>query len=365
MQFQTGLIGYNHNQIIGAAPGFSSSGSRLVTYTDSEIAPDMVETGQDMTKAAAVLSAGGLVAIPTETVYGLAANGLDEAAVLRIFTAKQRPHFDPLILHIADIAQAQTLCTVMPPAARLLAQRFWPGPLTLLLPKHAAVPDLVTSGLPRVALRVPDHQLAMALLQAVNFPLAAPSANPFGYVSPTRPEHVAAQLGSQVDYILDGGACRVGVESTIIGFESGQAVVHRLGGLSLELLESVAGPLRLALNQNDNPAAPGMISNHYAPLKPLLLGDLEALLAQHGNERSGIIAFRRAPSAAGQHVTVLSPGGDLEEAARQLFAALRHFDAHDVDRILVEPVPDEGLGRAINDRLLRASRRSEAGVAVR
>lgn len=321
----------------------------------------MAETGRDTAKAAAVLSAGGLVAIPTETVYGLAANGLDETAVLRIFTAKQRPHFDPLILHVAGIQQAQALCSAMPPAARALAEHFWPGPLTLLLPKRAAVPDLVTSGLPRVALRVPDHPLTLELLETVGFPLAAPSANPFGYVSPTRPDHVAAQLGEQVDYILDGGACRVGVESTIIGFESGQAVVHRLGGLSLEMLESVAGTLRLALNQNDNPAAPGMISNHYAPLKPLFFGDLEMLLARHGRERSGIIAFRRAPSAAGQHVTVLSTGGDLEEAARQLFAALRHFDAREVDRILVEPVPDEGLGRAINDRLLRASRRSEAG----
>lgn len=325
----------------------------------------MAETGRDTAKAAAILSAGGLVAIPTETVYGLAANGLDEEAVLRIFTAKQRPHFDPLILHVAGIEAARALCIDMPPAARALAQRFWPGPLTLLLPKRAHVPDLVTSGLPRVALRVPDHPLTLELLRSVGFPLAAPSANPFGYVSPTRPDHVAAQLGSQVDYIFDGGTCRVGVESTIVGFESGQAVVHRLGGLPLEVLESVAGPLRLALNQNDNPAAPGMISNHYAPLKPVLLGDLATLLASHGGDRSGIIAFRRVPTAAGEHALVLSPNGNLAEAARQLFTALRHFDACEVDRILVEPVPDEGLGRAINDRLLRASRRAEAGAAAR
>lgn len=325
----------------------------------------MVTSGRDTAHAAALLSSGGLIAIPTETVYGLAANGLDERAVLRIFKAKQRPFFDPLILHVADMQQARALCRDIPEAAYKLAAHFWPGPLTLLLPKRSHVPDLVTSGLPRVALRVPDHPLTLALLQTLDFPLAAPSANPFGYVSPTRPDHVAAQLGEQVDYILDGGNCRIGVESTIVGFESGQAVVHRLGGVPLEALEPVVGPLRLALNQSDNPAAPGMISTHYAPLKPLMLGDLDTLLATYGNARTGVIAFRDRPAGAGQNVTLLSPNGDLEEAAQQLFIALRHFDASDVERILAEPVPDEGLGRAINDRLLRASRRSTAEEGVR
>lgn len=319
------------------------------------------ETGQDLSRSASLLRSGELVTIPTETVYGLAANGLDEEAVLKIFRAKNRPHFDPLILHTDTLEKVEQLVTFVPQAARELASHFWPGPLTLLLDKQALVPDLVTSGLPRVAVRIPAHPLSLELLSRLDFPLAAPSANPFGYVSPTTAAHVAAQLGDQVAYILDGGECRVGLESTIIGFEGNDTVVYRLGGLDLETLTAVAGPMKVQLNQNDNPAAPGMVTSHYAPGKPLYLGSLPELLAEHGDKRVGVISFRQ-PTLEIQptELQVLSASGSLEEAARQLFAALRQLDSADVDIILSEYFPDKGLGRAINDRLLRASSKRDS-----
>ena len=319
----------------------------------------MAMIGQDTDRAATLLGDGELVAIPTETVYGLAANGLDEKAVLKIFTAKNRPHFDPLILHTDSLNKLDRLVKKLPRKARKLAKHFWPGPLTMLLDKEDIVPDLVTSGLSRLAIRIPDHPLALELLRKLDFPLAAPSANPFGYVSPTTAAHVQAQLGDRVSYILDGGECEIGLESTIVGFEKGRAVVHRLGGLRLETLEAIIGRVKLQLNQNDNPSAPGMISSHYAPAKPLLLGDITQLGRQYQDRRLGILSFRTLfPLSVSKEQRQLSVGGSLQEAAHNLFAALRYFDTTDVDLVIAEKVPDQGLGRAINDRLLRASTRT-------
>ncbi len=315
----------------------------------------MAQIGTDVGKAASLLRAGCLVGIPTETVYGLAGNGLDPAAVLDIFKVKQRPAFDPLILHVADARQVEPLVAEFPPMARQLADRFWPGPLTLLLDKSPLVPDLVTSGLPRVAIRMPAHPMARELLSMLEFPLAAPSANPFGYVSPTTARHVEQQLGQAIPYILDGGACQVGIESTIIGFESGQPTVYRLGGLALEAIEAEVGKVVLALNQSSNPAAPGMLKSHYAPRKTLLLGQLDDLLAQHPGKALGILSFSHDYSGSERVCRVLSPAGSLEEAAMGLFGALRDLDESAVDLILAEPMPDHGLGRAINDRLRRAA----------
>ena len=227
--------------------------------------------GTDIETAADWLRAGEPVAIPTETVYGLAANALDPAAAVKIFEVKNRPAFDPLIVHLADIAAVAQYAADFPPAARALAERFWPGPLTLLLPKRDNIPDLITSGLPRVALRVPAHPVALALLRQLPFPLAAPSANPFGYISPTTAQHVYDQLQGRIPYILDGGPSTVGVESTIIGFEAGVPVVYRLGGLALEDLAAVAGHLKTQLNQSRNPAALGRLFSQYSPRKPLHL----------------------------------------------------------------------------------------------
>ncbi len=307
--------------------------------------------------AAEWLRQGTCIGIPTETVYGLAANALNAAAVARIFEVKNRPAFDPLIVHVTDVEAAEALVIALPPLARRLMAYFWPGPLTILLPRKAIIPDLVTSGLPEVALRSPAHPMAQALLRALPFPLAAPSANPFGYVSPTTAQHVFDQLQNKIPYILDGGPCSVGVESTIIAIRNNsQATVYRLGGIPVEALEAVVGPVDVQLNESSNPAAPGMLASHYAPRKPVYHTLFDNVKDFTGGRKIGLIAF--GPQKPPAEVTIylnLSPSGDLAEAAQQLFIALRQLDRADIDLIVAEPLPDMGLGRAINDRLKRAA----------
>ena len=310
--------------------------------------------GEEVGKAKHLLEQGSLVAIPTETVYGLAANAFDEAAVLKIFQAKNRPSFDPLIVHVRDRSQVDEVVSFVPPEAEALMAKFWPGPLTLVLSKSSRVPDIVTSGLDTVGVRMPAHPMALELLRSLHFPLAAPSANPFGYVSPTNAQHVADQLGDVVPYILDGGACSVGVESTIIGFEEGQCVLYRAGGIPVEDIETVIGKVGSAQRQV-LPVAPGMIESHYAPRKPLIVGDVPSLLDEYGERRCAVIAFNMLYDA--WKCETLSPAGDLNEAARKLFAVMRSLDASDAEVILAEVFPNEGLGRAINDRLHRAGQK--------
>jgi len=312
----------------------------------------MATIGTHLHHAAQLLREGHIVAIPTETVYGLAANAFDEAAVLQVFAAKQRPSFDPLIVHIGQRAEIHRVVKELPPGAEALMDAFWPGPLTLVLPKQAAVPDLVTSGLDTVAVRMPAHPLTLELLRQLDFPLAAPSANPFGYVSPTTAQHVADQLDDKVPYILDGGPCSVGVESTIIGWDNGRWHLYRPGGITLEAIEAVIGTVEPAVKQV-LPVAPGMLESHYSPRKPVHVGDVPALLRRFAGERIGIISFRTEYPA--HRCEVLSEQGELAEAARHLFAVLRELDSTDCSVILAEEFPDEGLGRAINDRLRRAS----------
>lgn len=312
--------------------------------------------GTDLALARSLLQQGQLVAIPTETVYGLAANALNADAVAHIFRVKNRPSFDPLIVHVPSLEAARPYVLQLPDAALRLAAAFMPGPLTLLLPRSPLIPDLVTSGLERVAIRVPAHPLCLELLQTLDFPLAAPSANPFGYISPTSPAHVAAQLGEQIPYILDGGPCRVGVESTIVGFEHEVPTVYRKGGLSLEMLEAIAGPLQVREHSSSNPAAPGMLLTHYAPRTPIVLGILEELLNAHQGKRLGLLSFSRAyPQVPEARQVQLSPTADFNEAARNLFAAMRQLDNLELDLIVAELLPEEQLGRAINDRLRRAA----------
>ncbi|MFN8691237.1 MAG: L-threonylcarbamoyladenylate synthase, partial [Cyclobacteriaceae bacterium] len=301
-----------------------------------------------------LLDRGELVAIPTETVYGLAANALDATAAARIFAAKNRPSFDPLIVHVATAMRVHELVTDFPDQAQALAATFWPGPLTLVLPKKNHIPDLVTAGLPTVGVRCPSHELTLELLHLLDYPLAAPSANPFGYVSPTRPEHVQEQLGSRVAYILDGGPCRVGVESTIVGFDDGP-VIYRLGGVAVEEIENVVGRVRVMTHSSSNPVAPGQLASHYAPARQIVLGNIAELLTQHPNEKLALLRYhKRLPDTPVPQI-VLSSSGSLEEAAQNLFAALRQFDKMDVTLVLAELVPDTGIGRAINDRLRRAA----------
>jgi L-threonylcarbamoyladenylate synthase len=312
--------------------------------------------GKDIQRAKSLLEAGQLVAIPTETVYGLAGNAYDEKAVSEIFRVKNRPSFDPLIVHIGHWEQTEDFVLEVPEAARKLASLFMPGPLTLLLPKKERIPDLVTAGFPEVAVRMPDHPLTLELLHAVDFPLAAPSANPFGYISPTTAQHVADQLEELVPYILDGGPCTVGIESTILGFVDGVPTIFRKGGLTIEMIEAQIGPVEIRAHSSSNPQAPGMLQSHYAPRKPLKMGPVRELLPQFDPNRTGLLVFRRffagVPRA---HQVVLSQNGDFAEAARNLFAGMRYLDGLDLDLILAEPVPEMGLGRAINDRLRRAS----------
>jgi L-threonylcarbamoyladenylate synthase len=309
----------------------------------------MAAIGTDIHYAKTLLEQGDVVAIPTETVYGLAGNALNVAAVTRIFDVKNRPQFDPLIVHVPDLDTAQNYIQDIPDAARQLADHFWPGPLTLLLQKKDIIPDLVTSGLSTVGIRCPDHPLTRELLKQLPFPLAAPSANPFGYVSPTTPHHVNEQLGDKLQYILDGGACRVGIESTIIGFENDIPTVYRMGGLSLEQIERITGPVQVQAHSTSNPKAPGQLKSHYAPGKKVI----EELLQLYPAHTSGLLTFHNDFNSPFQFI--LSPSGNMDEAAQNLFTALRAFDKMPIDYILAELVPETGLGRAINDRLRRAA----------
>ena len=313
----------------------------------------MADIGNDIGLAASILTQGGLVAIPTETVYGLAANAFNEQAVLNVFKVKNRPSFDPLICHIAHLDQLKSLTVDIPVAANVLMDNFWPGPLTLVLNKSEKISNLVSSGLDTAAFRMPRHPLTRELLFSLDFPLVAPSANPFGYVSPTTAEHVDQQLGDQIDYILDGGPCKIGLESTIVSFNEKQPTILRLGGLSVEAIESKIGEVQATLHSSSNPKAPGMLHSHYAPRVPVEVGDIDLILKSDKNHKIGILSYnKKYPDYTN---FVLTQTGDVNEAAKRFFAGLRWLDEQNIDKIITEYAPDVGLGRAINDRLNRAS----------
>jgi L-threonylcarbamoyladenylate synthase len=316
-------------------------------------------TGEDqlgeLQRAADTLHAGGLVAIPTETVYGLAANALNPQAIAKIFAAKDRPFFDPLIVHLAEESWWPRVVSDFPPIARKLAAKFWPGPLTMILPKAATVPPLVTSGLMTVGIRVPDHPLAQKLLRLADLPVAAPSANPFGRLSPTTAEHVRQQLGDRVEMILDGGPCRVGVESTIVQIQGDVVTLLRPGGVPLEEIEALVGPLqRVEKTSPKAPSAPGMLDSHYAPRTPLRIVDQLPVAAPA--PRTGLLSLSTADGTGSfTMVEILSSRGNLIEAAANFFQALHRLDQAQLDAIVAILFPDEGLGRALNDRLRRAA----------
>jgi L-threonylcarbamoyladenylate synthase len=311
----------------------------------------------DVKLAADTIRNGRLVAFATETVYGLGANALDVDAVARVFEAKNRPHFDPLIVHIVDESWLERLTSEVPPAARSLIAAFWPGPLTLVLPKTDLVPDLVTSGLPSVAIRMPSHEQARHFLAAAGVPVAAPSANPFGQLSPTTAAHVASTLGDRIDLILDGGPCGVGVESTVVLVTNESVTLLRHGGVAQEEIERVVGPVAVQ-QSTDRPGAPspGMLPQHYAPRTPLALyGEIDPA------ELTGRKVVALVPTTTDLPPDInfaacrtLTTDGCLRTACTRFFATLRDLDSQDFDQIIAWPFPDEGLGRALNDRLRRA-----------
>lgn len=312
---------------------------------------------RDVATAAALLQNNEVVAIPTETVYGLAGNALNPEVVKKIFAIKNRPLSNPLILHLSDFNQLDRYATEIPPAAATLAEHFWPGPLTLLLPKNSCVPGVVTAGLPRVAVRIPSHPVALQLLRRLPFPLAAPSANPFGYISPTSAEDVRRMLHGKISYVLDGGDCAKGIESTIVGFEGNTPVIYRPGVITAEEIKALVGAVETHRKETQKPLSPGMLASHYAPHTPLFLTESVAdLTAASLSTGTAVLTFKQACLLVPKiNQEVLSPRGDLYEAAANLYKALHRLDGLNCQRIIAERVPDAGIGKAINDRLQKAA----------
>ncbi|MDX5437072.1 MAG: threonylcarbamoyl-AMP synthase [Pontibacter sp.] len=325
----------------------------------------MAVIGTNFKRAGRLLTGGKLVAIPTETVYGLAANALDEYAVEQIFTTKGRPHYNPLIIHIGAKKDLTKYVTEVPEMAQRLIDAFWPGPLTLLLPKKDIVPNIITASLPRVAVRMPDHPLTLQLLQLLDFPLAAPSANPFCYISPTKAAHVQQQIGEKIPYILDGGPCEQGLESTIVGFEEGIPVVYRLGAITPEAIEAVAGQVKMHQKPAEQPVGPGMLPYHYSPGTPLYFTDHMAEMLQNADPaKTGIITFREEVAGVpSEQQVVLSRSGDMQEAASKLYDSLHYLDGLELDCIIAEKLPEHGLGLTINERLRKAAGKTAAVAA--
>lgn len=311
----------------------------------------------DISKAAALLNAEELVAIPTETVYGLAGNIFSEKAIKSIFKTKERPFFNPLIVHIPSVEQLSDIVSYIPEKAQHLADAFWPGPLTLVLKKNSRIPDLITAGKGTVAVRIPNHPLALELLRQLEFPLAAPSANPFGSISPTTAQHVSDYFKGNIKMVLDGGPCQRGIESTIIGFEGDNPIIYRLGSTAIEDIEAIVGPIAIKNKTEIAPDAPGMLERHYAPKTvTILTDDISEAIKTYSNKRIGVLAFQNTTEHdAIQFQIVLSKSNDLTEAASKLYDALHQLDTHDLDVIIAERFPDIGLGKSINDRLQRAT----------
>jgi L-threonylcarbamoyladenylate synthase len=311
-------------------------------------------------EGAALLAAGKVVALPTETVYGLGADVFNPDALARVFEIKKRPMNNPLIAHIADAEQVEQLATIVPEKAKMVMEAFWPGPLTIVLPKKAEVPDVATAGHPTVAIRMPASPIARKLIRLSGTAVAAPSANAFTYTSPTTAQHVIEQLGDACDMVIDGGACRVGVESTVLSFTGERPVLLRPGGVSAEEIEAVIGPIDTVESKPRVRAeSPGLMPNHYAPETPLILVD-EIPEEYEDAEDVAILLFQSSDRSFAGVVDVLSEHGDVKEAAANLYAAMRRLDTLGLREIIVEKAPSHGLGVAINNRLTKASRgRSE------
>jgi L-threonylcarbamoyladenylate synthase len=313
----------------------------------------------NINKAKKALKNNDIVAIPTETVYGLAGNAYNERALKKIFILKKRPFYNPLIVHIKSTSFLNKIACNIPDTALRLAETFWPGPLTLVLKRKSLIPDLVTSGKETVAIRVPDHPITLALLDQLDFPLAAPSANPFGSISPTNAEHVLNYFGEELNVIIDGGKCEKGLESTIIGFENNQPVLYRHGSISLEEIEKITGKISITTKNDKSPNSPGMLSRHYAPMTDTYLtNNISELLKYFEGKKIGLLLFKNHIQKNNiVHQEILSESGNFTEAAKNLYAAMHRLDQNKLDVIIAERLPDKGLGKTINDKLERATRK--------
>ena len=310
----------------------------------------------DLNQVKTALINGDIIALPTETVYGLAANIYLDSALEKVFKLKKRPSYNPLIVHISNSGILEQIAKNIPAKARELANVFWPGPLTLVLEKQDQIPNRITAGKPTVAVRVPNHPIALQLLKSLNFPLAAPSANPFGSLSPTSAKHVALYFKEEINFILDGGPCFCGLESTIIGFENDKPILYRHGAISIEEIEKIVGPIKIKNQNSKNPSAPGMLTRHYAPKTQIQINDdISLALAQNSDKKIGVLSFRKNKKIKTEiHQEVLSISGDLNEASKNLYAALHRLDQMNLDLIISSFFPEKGLGKTINDRLKRA-----------
>ena len=311
---------------------------------------------KDIKKAVQLLTEEQLVAIPTETVYGLAGNIFSEKAIKSIFSTKQRPFFNPLIVHISSVKSLNGLVTHVPDKAKLLAAAFWPGSMTLVLKKSNTIPDIITAGKDTVAVRVPNHPVTLELLKKLPFPLAAPSANPFGSISPTKPAHVENYFRNSIKMVLDGGSCTNGIESTIIGFENEEPVIYRLGALALEEIEAVVGKISIKNKKEEKPDAPGMLARHYAPkTSTFLVDDVAAEIKKNTGKKMGVLVFKSSLNNENITEIILSKNGSLQEAASRLYSAMHDLDSKNLDLIIAERFSEFGLGKSINDRLQRAT----------
>ncbi len=310
-----------------------------------------------ISEAIKFLNNDDVIGFPTETVYGLAGNIYSVVAINKIFEVKKRPNFNPLIIHLKNVDQLPLVAKNIPKKAILLAQKFWPGSLTLILPKQDSISNLITANKPTVAVRVPNHEVALSLLNQLSFPLAAPSANPFMAISPTSAEQVERYFSSQIPMVLQGGFCKKGVESTIIGFENNEPVLYRFGAVSVEEIEKVVGKIKI-VTSTEKIIAPGMHYKHYAPnTKMILCESIENEILNLKNQKIGILSFSRKfvfPTVL--HNEILSEKGNFDEAAKNLYAALQRLDSLGLDVILTQKVPNIDLGKTINDRLVRACR---------
>lgn len=314
----------------------------------------MSAIGNDIDHAAKLLSEGEIVGIPTETVYGLAGNAFDSNAVAKIFAAKDRPAFDPLIVHIGHLSQIDLLAKEIPKSVKSMLEELWPGPLTVVLPRQSIIPDITVSGHEKVAIRMPSQTMALELLRNLDFPLAAPSANPFGYISPTKARHVIAQLGDRIPYVLDGGDCDVGIESTIIEPMGVDCNVLRLGGLELGKLAPYFNNFNRMLNKSSNPSAPGQLAKHYSPRKEISVFERKEEFPE-SNTATYILFDSYIEGIPEKNQLILSKKSDLNEAASNVFSFLRKADEMEGNEIFALKLPEVGLGPAINDRLYRAA----------
>jgi len=318
----------------------------------------MTIISNNISKAVKILNNEDIVAIPTETVYGLAGNIYSVKAIRKIFEVKQRPLFNPLIVHLHSVEQLDEIVSDIPPKAQLLADAFWPGSLTLVLKKKATIPDIITAGKETVAVRIPNHPITLKLLKKLSFPLAAPSANPFNRISPTKALHVESYFKSSIQMVLEGGECKNGLESTIIGFENNEPILYRLGAISTEEIENVVGKINIKTREEKTPNAPGMLAKHYAPkTKTYLVNDIDTFITDYEDKTIGLVSFSEAITASNvKHVEILSKSRDLKEAASNLYSSLHILDHLDLDMIVAQRFPDIGLGKSINDRLERAAK---------